>query len=361
MLIYIYILSWNFKIFFINFYYFIIEKNLGFNILLKFLELIFLIILLLLLFIISTAFLTLFERKKISSIQHRIGPNKVGFFGLLQPFADALKLLLKEIIIPKNSVFFIFNISPILAALFGFLNWTLFTFHGLFAVISDVNLGLLFFFSISSLHVYSIILAGWSSNSRYSFLGAIRSSAQLIAYDIAFSVIILNLVLITKSLNLTEILLYQKFTGSLLFYHFFLFILFFLCSVAETNRHPFDLPEAESELVSGYNVEYSSINFALFFLGEYTSILFMSFLIVNLFWSGWLNYFYYLKVIFIIILFIILRAELPRYRYDQLMDLGWRVILPFSLFLFLWNLIFIYIFNIITLNFLTFSKIILFF
>lgn len=156
----------------------------------------------------------------------------------------------------------------------------------MFAVISDLNLGLLFFFAVSSLHVYSIILAGWSSNSRYSFLGSVRSSAQLVAYDITFSVIMLNVVLVTKSLNLTEIILYQKISGSLGVYHFFLFLLFLCCCVAETNRHPFDLPEAESELVSGYNVEYSAINFALFFLGEYTSVLFMSFLIVDMFWSG---------------------------------------------------------------------------
>lgn len=295
-----------------------------------------------------------------SSFQHRIGPNKVGLVGLLQPFSDALKLLFKEIIIPKNAVFLIFSFAPLLSSIFGFFNWVLFPFGGLFAVISDLNLGLLFFFSISSLHVYSIILAGWSSNSRYSFLGAVRSSAQLIAYDIAFSILMLNIVLITKTLNLTEIILYQKIIGSLGLYHFFLFILFLICCVAETNRHPFDLPEAESELVSGYNVEYSSINFALFFLGEYTSILFISFLIVNLFWSGWITIFYYLKVLLIILFFIILRAELPRYRYDQLMDLGWGVILPFSLYLFLWNFLFIFIFKIFSINFLIFSKIILY-
>ena len=309
----------------------------------------------------ATAFITFFERKKIASFQHRRGPNNIGFLGICQPISDALKLLFKEVILPKNSIFIIFIFSPILASFFGFLNWVLYPFTSFMANISDLNLGVLFFFAVSSLHIYSIMLAGWSSNSRYSFLGAVRSSAQLIAYDIALSTIFLNLILITKTFNLNLMITYQFLHGSLIYYYFFLFLLFFICIVAETNRHPFDLPEAESELVSGYNVEYSSINFALFFLGEYTSILFMSFFTIILFFGGWLSIFYYIKVFIILSLFILLRTELPRYRYDQLMDLGWKIILPFSLYMFIWNFFLLLVFDYLKINFIFFIKNILYY
>lgn len=352
-------------LFSINFYYLYNIKLLlliilSYNFIFYFYYFIFLLILLLLLIIISTAFLTLFERKKISTVQLRKGPNKVGLLGLLQPFVDALKLLFKEFIIVKNSIFYLFVLSPFLSVLFGFSNWIIVPFMNLFSIISDINLSLFFFFSLSSLHVYSIVLAGWSSYSRYSFLGSIRTSTQLIAYDITLSIIVLNIFLFVKSFNLLNIMVVQYKIGFFLYYQFFLLILFFICLLAETNRHPFDLPEAESELVSGYNVEYSSINFAFFFLSEYTNMLIMSILLVNIFWGGWLFSYYYIKIIFIIILFFLIRALLPRYRYDQLLNIGWKVILPLSLFLFIWNFCWLFILDFFYINFSTWSKIIIY-
>ncbi len=285
--------------------------------------------------LLSVAFFTLLERKKLSTFQNRKGPNKVGYFGLLQPIADAVKLLLKETVIPRNSNMFLFIISPMLAFLFGALSWIVIPFSYNY-VLSNINLGLLFIFCISIFHIYGIIFAGWSSNSRYSFLGALRSSAQLIAYDIAMGLVILNIIMYTKSLNLLDIIEFQDFNGWFLFYFFCPFILFLVCILAETNRHPFDLPEAESELVSGYNVEYAAITFALFFLAEYAAIIFMCFFTTILFVGGWLTFFFF-KFIFFLYFFLFMRAAIPRYRYDQLMRIGWKFILPAALGIFVVN------------------------
>lgn len=292
--------------------------------------------------LITIAFLTLVERKLISATQNRKGPNSVGPLGVLQPFADALKLLAKEAIFPRNARTVVFVLSPLISFFFALLSWAFVPFS-YSAVIVDVNIGLFFIFTMSIMHVYGIILAGWSSGSRYSFLGAIRSTAQLVAYDISIGVIIASLALFTKSLNLIDFVEFQDRFGYFILYVPALFILFLIASLAETNRHPFDLPEAESELVGGYTTEYASSYFAYFFLGEYCSILLMVFLINHLFLGGWtafgLNYYlayslYIFKLIIIYYFFIVVRAAIPRYRYDQLMRLGWKVILPLSLMMF---------------------------
>lgn len=304
-----------------------------------------------LLILISIAFLTLIERKFIASTQNRKGPNKVGYFGILQPFADALKLILKESIFPRNSRFKIFIISPLISIFFAILAWA-FIPLSYRVILCDTNLGMFFIFTTSILHIYGVILAGWSSGSRYSFLGALRSTAQLVAYDISIGLIFCAIALFTNSLNLINIISFQDLYGYLLFYFPALFILFLVSSLAETNRHPFDLPEAESELVGGYNTEYSASHFALFFLGEYCSILLMTFLINHLFLGGWTffsdsnflsNIFYCFKLLLIYYFFLIIRAAIPRYRYDQLMRLGWKFILPISLSLFIFNLLIILI------------------
>lgn len=311
--------------------------------------------------LIAVAFLTLYERKIMASIQRRRGPISVGIFGLLQPFADALKLLLKENIFPSVSNYFLFALAPILSLFLSLITWTIIPFD-FTKVYSDIPLSLLYIFAISSLNVYSIILAGWSSNSKYAFLGALRSAAQMISYEVSISIIVLPIIIITGSLNLSDIVNAQKNIWFIIPF-FPLFFMFFISSLAETNRPPFDLPEAEAELVSGYNVEYSSIGFALFFIAEYSNIFLMSALIVILFLGGWLfpliNYDYYygfylsleghyfffsLKLIFISFLFIWVRATLPRYRFDQLMTLGWKIFLPLSLsFFFFYTILFFFI------------------
>lgn len=235
--------------------------------------------------LVSIAFMTLIERKLISASQNRKGPNVVGTLGILQPFADALKLIIKESIFPRNARLFIFMLAPFMSLFFALLSWAFIPFREN-VVLVDTDLGIFFVFACSVLHIYGVILAGWSSGSRYSFLGAIRSAAQLIAYDIAIGVIMCSIVFYTNSLNITEIVLFQQEVGWLVFYLPFLFVLFFIASLAETNRHPFDLPEAESELVGGYTTEYSAAFFALFFLGEYCSILIMVFMINHLFLGG---------------------------------------------------------------------------
>lgn len=327
------------------------------------------LLLMIILILVSVAFFTLLERKKLSSFQNRIGPNKVGIWGLLQAVADGVKLFLKESVLPQNSNFVIFILSPILAFFFGFAGWAVIPFS-YFSVVSDLNYGILYIFIISIFHIYGVILAGWSSNSRYSFLGALRSSAQLISYDISMGLLLLNVFLCTKSLNLLKIIEFQDFNGWFIFYFPIPFILFLVCSLAETNRHPFDLPEAEAELVSGYNVEYSAMGFALFFLGEYSAILFTSILIVNLFLGGWLPiiaslnfipgfFWFILKVSVINFFFLIIRAAIPRYRYDQLMRIGWKFILPVSLSIFLLNFCIFFLSGGFFVDFSHFSKLIL--
>lgn len=292
--------------------------------------------------LIAVAYFTVIERQILAAIQRRQGPNVVGFYGLLQALADGLKLFLKETILPKSSNLLIFIFAPIFTFALSLAGWIVIPFGDGFAL-TDLNIGLLYVFAISSLSVHSVIMAGWSSNSKYAFLGALRSAAQMISYEVSMGITIISVILLSGSLNLNDIVLSQQnlwFCIPLLP----MFIIFFICALAETNRHPFDLPEAEAELVSGYNVEYSAMSFALFFLAEYSNIILMCSLIVILFLGGWfpildifpLNvlpgvFWFGLKTLFCIFIFILVRGTLPRYRYDQLMRLGWKIFLPFSL------------------------------
>jgi NADH-quinone oxidoreductase subunit H len=275
-------------------------------------------------------------------IQRRKGPNVIGFVGLLQPLADGLKLFSKETILPSNSNVIIFLLAPILTFLLSLISWSVIPFSDEL-VLSDINVGILYLFATSSLSIYGIVMAGWSSNSKYPFLGALRSAAQMISYEISIGFIIVNVCICAGSFNLTNIVFAQKniwFIVPL----FPMFVIFYVSMLAETNRHPFDLPEAEAELVSGYNVEYSAMTFALFFLGEYANMLLMSAFAAILFLGGWLplinifplnyipgSFWFSLKIIFGVIFFILTRATLPRYRYDQLMLIGWKCFLPLSL------------------------------
>lgn len=315
------------------------------------------------LILLAVAFLTLMERKILAASQRRKGPNFIGFMGLLQPFADALKLLLKESILPFIANKFLFIIAPLLIFILSLLGWTVIPFCN-YCIISDLNIGLLFIFAISSLGVYGIILAGWSSNSRYAFFGALRSSAQMISYEVSMGIILMTLLLYVGSLNLRTIILYQQDIW-FIFPFFPLAFIFFISILVETNRPPFDLPEAEAELVSGYNVEYSSVGFALFFIGEYSNVILMSSFFVILFLGGWLplpifsfkvfeyyiftNFFmcifFSIKVLVLLFFFIWVRTTFPRYRYDQLMRLGWKVFLPFSLLYFYFEILIAFIFD----------------
>jgi NADH-quinone oxidoreductase subunit H len=292
--------------------------------------------------LISVAYFTLAERKIMGSIQRRKGPNVIGYLGLLQPLADGLKLFAKETILPSNANLIIFLIAPMLTFILSLIGWAVIPFsEG--AVLADINVGILYLFAVSSLSVYGIITSGWSSNSKYPFLGALRSTAQMVSYEVSIGFIIITVVTCSGSFNLTEIVLAQK-TIWYFIPLFPMFIMFAISALAETNRHPFDLPEAEAELVSGYNVEYSAMGFALFFLGEYANMLLMSSLISILFLGGWLPLFdifflnwipgsiwFSLKISLGVVFFIWMRAALPRYRYDQLMALGWKIFLPLSL------------------------------
>jgi len=292
------------------------------------------ILILLIPLLIGVAYLTLLERKLIGAIQRRKGPNVVGIFGMLQPFADALKLIVKETILPSAANRVIFLIAPIITLMISLMGWGVICFDES-SVLADVNIGVAYLFAVSSLGVYGIIISGWSSNSRYAFLGALRSAAQMVSYEVSIGLIVINVLICTGSLNLTNIVLHQKnmWYGIPLFY---IFILFFISILAETNRSPFDLPEAEAELVAGYFVEYSSMSFALFFIGEYGSMLLMCGMATILFLGGWYGLisgviWFGIKALILLLVFIWVRAAFPRYRYDQLMRLGWKVFLPLSI------------------------------
>lgn len=303
--------------------------------------------------LISVAFFTILERKLMGLIQRRKGPNVVGFLGLLQPFADGLKLFAKETILPSNANIVLFFVAPVLTFCLSLISWAVIPFS-CEIVFVDLNLGILYLLVISGLNVYGLVLAGWSSNSKYPFLGAIRSAAQLISYEISIGFILLTLAICCGSLNLSKIVFTQKY----IWFNLPLFpiwFIFYVCILAETNRHPFDLPEAEAELVSGYNVEYSAMAFALFFLGEYSNMLLMSGLGGLFFLGGWLplpflglfpgSFWFSFKLMLGVVFFILTRAALPRYRYDQLMHLGWKCFLPFTTAYFLFSISFLISFN----------------
>jgi NADH-quinone oxidoreductase subunit H len=290
--------------------------------------------------LIAVAYFTLAERKILGAIQRRMGPNVVGVFGLLQPLSDGFKLLMKETVLPSSANQLIFIISPILTFTISLMGWAIIPFDK-YSVLAEMNIGVLYLFAMSSLGVYGIIMSGWSSNSKYAFLGALRSTAQMVSYEVSIGFIMITIVVCVGSFNLEEIIDCQRELW-FVFTFFPLFLMFFTSALAETNRHPFDLPEAEAELVSGYNVEYSAMGFALFSLGEYSNMLMMSSINVILFFGGWLpplsilsfipgSFWFGVKICFFVILFVWMRAALPRYRYDQLMNLGWKVFLPISL------------------------------
>ena len=292
--------------------------------------------------LVSVAMVVWLDRRVWAFVQKRQGPNVVGPFGLLQSLADALKYIFKEIIIPSSSNKVIFILAPIVTMTLALIAWAVIPFSKT-QVLADINVGILYLFAVSSLGVYGIIMGGWASNSKYPFLGAIRSAAQMVSYEVSIGIIIINVLLCVGSLNLTDIVMAQKniwFIVPL----FPMFIVFFISSLAETNRPPFDLPEAEAELVSGYQTEYSGMMYAMFWLGEYANILLMCALGSILFLGGWLPLldifplnllpspiWLILKILFLFILFALVKAIVPRYRYDQLMRLGWKIFLPFSL------------------------------
>ena len=293
--------------------------------------------------LISVAFLVYAERKVLALIQLRKGPNVVGPFGLLQSFADALKLISKENIIPSGSNKVVFILAPIITMVLSLAGWAVIPFAPNW-VVSDINVGIMYLFAVSSLGVYGVIMAGWASNSQYPFLGALRSAAQMVSYEVSIGFVIITVLLCVGSLNLTKIVEAQE-TVWFAIPLFPMFVIFFISALAETNRLPFDLPEDESTLVAGFFTEYSSASFVLFFLAEYASMILMSAMTVILFLGGWLPPFdifpfnaipgviwFTLKIMFVLFLFLWVRGTFPRYRYDQLMRLGWKVFLPLSLF-----------------------------
>jgi NADH-quinone oxidoreductase subunit H len=293
--------------------------------------------------LIAVAYLTYAERKVLAAIQLRKGPNVVGPFGLLQPFADAIKMITKETVIPSGANRVLFIMAPMLTFVLAMLAWAVIPVNNGWAI-ADINVGVLYLFAISSLGVYGIIVAGWASNSKYAFLGALRSAAQMVSYEVSMGFVLVTVLLCAGSLNLTTIVLAQRtiwFCVPL----FPMFVIFFISALAECNRAPFDLAEGESEIVAGFFVEYSSMSFGLFFLGEYANMILMSAMTSILFLGGWLAPFnmapftwipgplwLILKICLCLFVFIWVRGTFPRYRYDQLMRLGWKVFLPFSLF-----------------------------
>jgi len=292
--------------------------------------------------LVSVAMIVWLDRRVWAFVQKRQGPNVVGPFGLLQSLADALKYIFKEIIIPSSSNKVIFILAPIVTMTLALISWAVIPFSAT-QVLADINVGILYLFAVSSLGVYGIIMGGWASNSKYPFLGAIRSAAQMVSYEVSIGVIIINVLLCVGSLNLNDIVIAQQdlwFVIPL----FPMFVIFFISALAETNRPPFDLPEAEAELVAGYQTEYSGMMYAMFWLGEYANILLMCAMVAILFLGGWLSpidiypltlvpgaIWLILKILLLFILFALVKAIVPRYRYDQLMRLGWKVFLPLSL------------------------------
>ena len=311
--------------------------------------------------LVSVAMIVWLDRRVWAFVQKRQGPNVVGPFGLLQSLADALKYIFKEIIIPSSSNKVIFILAPIVTMTLALVAWAVIPFSQT-QVIADINVGILYLFAVSSLGVYGIIMGGWASNSKYPFLGAIRSAAQMVSYEVSIGIIIINVLLCVGSLNLSDIVLAQKnlwFVIPL----FPMFVIFFISALAETNRPPFDLPEAEAELVAGYQTEYSGMMYAMFWLGEYANILLMCALGSILFLGGWLSpielYPFNLipgalwlafKILFLFILFALVKAIVPRYRYDQLMRLGWKVFLPLSLIWVVLTASYLFYFNLLPTN-----------
>jgi NADH-quinone oxidoreductase subunit H len=311
--------------------------------------------------LVSVAMIVWLDRRVWAFVQKRQGPNVVGPFGLLQSLADALKYIFKEIIIPSSSNKVIFILAPIVTMTLALISWAVIPFSAT-QVLADINVGILYLFAVSSLGVYGIIMGGWASNSKYPFLGAIRSAAQMVSYEVSIGVIIINVLLCVGSLNLNDIVIAQQnmwFVIPL----FPMFVIFFISALAETNRPPFDLPEAEAELVAGYQTEYSGMMYAMFWLGEYANILLMCAMGSILFLGGWLSpidiypftlipgaIWLILKILLLFILFALVKAIVPRYRYDQLMRLGWKVFLPLSLTWVVLTASYLFYFNLLPIN-----------
>ena len=311
--------------------------------------------------LVSVAMVVWLDRRVWAFVQKRQGPNVVGPFGLLQSLADALKYIFKEIIIPSSSNKVIFILAPIVTMTLALIAWAVIPFSAT-QVLADINVGILYLFAVSSLGVYGIIMGGWASNSKYPFLGAIRSAAQMVSYEVSIGVIIINVLLCVGSLNLNDIVIAQQnlwFVIPL----FPMFVIFFISALAETNRPPFDLPEAEAELVAGYQTEYSGMMYAMFWLGEYANILLMCAMGAILFLGGWLSpieiypftlvpgaVWLILKILLLFFLFALVKAIVPRYRYDQLMKLGWKVFLPLSLIWVVLTASFLFYFNLLPVN-----------
>jgi NADH-quinone oxidoreductase subunit H len=311
--------------------------------------------------LVSVAMIVWLDRRVWAFVQKRQGPNVVGPFGLLQSLADALKYIFKEIIIPASSNKIIFILAPIITMTLALIAWAVIPF-GIDQVLADINVGILYIFAVSSLGVYGIIMGGWASNSKYPFLGSIRSAAQMVSYEVSIGIIIINVLLCVGSLNLNDIVIAQRDMWFIIPL-FPMFVIFFISALAETNRPPFDLPEAEAELVAGYQTEYSGMMYAMFWLGEYANILLMCALGSILFLGGWLSpidlypfnlipgaIWLIFKILLLFILFALVKAIVPRYRYDQLMRLGWKIFLPLSLIYVVLTASYLFYFNLLPVN-----------